>query len=308
MKRVSVLLLTATLASTLSVPAFANYAPDITLNYGTPVIDGEIDACYGAPQIIVDSNSPVIASSATTNNLSEDIKCESYFAYDENWIYFAAKVTGDNKVVSNGTGDKASWCEDAVELWVTAYDGGGFKVHLDPDCKFGHVAEGSLSGEGKGSEWWCPYEITELPFAAHRTADGYQVEVAFKMENWHEDYTTGQSMSVQLNDFIDDNVGSDLVGASEWIAYGVQSKADNSGHNIVWGEPTEAPAADETSEGGKVETTGENNAEGNAETKEAGDNKPTNNNGKTPKTADVGVIAAGLALASSAAVIFKKRH
>ncbi len=312
MKKIPVLLLTAALATTFAVPASAALGT-VTFNYGTAVIDGNKDACYGEPQLFVDTNSPVIAASATTSALSEDIRCEAYFSYDDTNVYFYAIVTGDDKIVSNGTGDKASWCEDCVELWVTNYEGGNFKLHLDPDCKFGHVAEGSIDGGmGHGSQWWAPYEITELPYAAHRIDDhSYSVEVAFPIMSWRSEYVTDQQVSVQLNDFKDENVGLDLVGATEWVAYGYQasSAGGQPGYDIVWGEPTEAPAADETSEGGKVETTGETDANGNAETKKADDNNnPTNNNGKTPKTADVGVIAAGLALASSAAVIFKKKH
>ncbi len=309
MKKVPVLLLTAALATTFAIPASASLST-ISFNYGTPVIDGNYDACYGDAQIIVDTNSPVIASSTTTAGLSEGLRCESYFAYDETNVYFYAIVTGDDVIVSNGTGDQASWCEDAVELWVTSYEGGHFKLHLDPDCKFGHVAEGSLTGQGKGSSWWAPYEITELPFAAHRIDDhSYSVETSFPILNWRNDYVTGQSVSVQINDFKDNNIGADLQGASEWIAYGYQSSPTVMGHEIIWNDPPETTEADETSEGGKVETAGETDANGNAETKKADDNNnPTNNNGKTPKTADVGVIAAGLALASSAAVIFKKRH
>ena len=287
MKKLTLFVLVVALVAALAVPAMAHDGAT-ACKWGTPVIDGQKDACYSFLETVgtTDLDTKLVRSADYDGNASAD----TYLCYDGDFIYFFADVTDGTVVnVADSGKELTQWVKDSVEIWLASelLPNGHGKIAFDAYC------EQNGGVDSRACQYWGAMDLQgDVLVKTIQDVEGgkYYVEAAIPAEeflNENEDGTLYIEYGVQINDFKDEKAAENF--SAYWGAcYGTQANGLGLGTEIVLPEKpaeTEAPAEE---------------TEAPAEETEAPSDDPS------PVTADIAVIAAGIALAAAAVVVFKK--
>lgn len=183
------------------------YMPTIIydkINYGTPVVDGKLDAMYA--NTFQSRTSPLANVYNDGADEDSDASAVTYILWDENWLYFCTVVTdsniknqGDDWVISNINRSGGPWNNDCVEMHIAWF---GADDDATSAQKWGCDNEGIALYTNFGLNYYEGYEEAYAKTRIDKKNNTWVVEVAIpNAEGLGEGDVIG--FCQQLNDLVD---------------------------------------------------------------------------------------------------------
>ena len=188
---------------------------------GTPVLDGKLDDMYKQSfKTTVDTSNVLWVPVASEDKVVADV----YFLHDGEYLYVAAKVTGDSAVVDTGL---KTWCADSIEVWFSDVDNYFSKV---PMPAFNTTLPGGAISDGE-NQLGVPF--SKVSMAATQYEGGYIVEVKLPIPYYDLSTKDSVGINLQLNNVYAADTDSSNITERHGGAYGTQGHSEGLNSRII---------------------------------------------------------------------------
>jgi len=199
-----------------------------------PAIDGDLSEWTQPEQVILNADTAAYLEGQPDPSAA-DSSAQVLSLWDDQWLYFAARVSDDQLYRDSDQ----IWHDDSIEL---ALDGANDQVSGNPDDhQFTVASDGTLKEFGI-------YDVPGARVAVQRRAGGYDVELALPVNILAAgDPSEGKTMGFNIG-LIDDDDGGKREGTTTdsymiWAGHSTYNDAADYG-KLILGAPYELPTPD----------------------------------------------------------------